>query len=141
MNRILLALTLFSLAWFATADPFVRVENAWVREAPPSARMLAAYMTIKNTGDKECVLATVDSPDFNHVMLHKSEVVDGVARMIHVDELPIPAHGQLELAPGGYHLMMPAPETPLTEGDRVEFVLTFCDDSTLKVQAEVQKKP
>lgn len=141
MIRSILALTFLALSGSVAADSHITVDDAWVREAPPSARMLAAYMIIKNTGDKECPLVAVASPDFMHVMLHKSEVVDGVARMLHVDELPIPAHGQVELAPGGYHLMMPAPETRLTEGDHVEFVLTFCDDSTLKVQAEVRKKP
>lgn len=141
MTRIFLSFVLLAFGWPVAANPYVTMENAWVREAPPSARMLAAYMTLKNTGMRECVLVAVDSPDFRHVMLHKSEIVDGMARMIHVDELPIPAQGKLELAPGGYHLMMPAPETPLSEGDRVEFVLTFCDESTLRVQAEVRKKP
>lgn len=140
MKRILLACTLLLIGVSVTAESYVSVTNAWVREAPPSARMLAAYMTIENSGDEERVLNAVTSPDFRHVMLHKSEVVDGVARMSHVDELTIPAQGQLELAPGSYHLMMPAPEQRLTEGDQVTFELVFGDDR-LSVQADVRKKP
>jgi copper(I)-binding protein len=103
--------------------------------------MMAAYMTLKNTGSGDAVLTQVDSPAFGHVMLHKSEVVDGVARMIHQDEIIIPAQGSVELQPGGFHLMMPAPEKRLVEGDRVDFILTFSNDDTIRVQADVRKKP
>ena len=141
MKRTLLALIVSAWSLLATADSTLQVENAWVREAPPSAHMMAAYMTLKNTGSGEAVLTQVDSPAFGHVMLHKSEVVDGVARMIHQDEIVIPAQGSVELKPGGFHLMMPAPEKRLMEGDRVDFILTFSNGATTRVQADVRKKP
>ena len=141
MKQILLATLLLTWSLLAVADSALVVENAWVREAPPNAHMMAAYMTLRNTGSDEAVLSGVDSPTFSHVMLHKSEVVDGVARMSHQDELLIPAGGSVELKPGGFHLMMPAPEQRLVAGDRVEFVLTFSNGDTLRVQADVRKKP
>ena len=141
MKRIFLTLMLSAWSLLATADSTLQVENAWVREAPPSAHMMAAYMTLKNTGSGEAVLTQVDSPAFGHVMLHKSEVVDGVARMIHQDEIVIPAQGSVELKPGGFHLMMPAPEKRLMEGDRVDFILTLSNGDTIRVQADVRKKP
>ena len=87
------------------------------------------------------VLVEVQSPAFSHVMLHRSEVIDGVARMIHLDEVVIPAGGSVQLEPGGLHLMMPAPETRLSAGDRVPLVLLFADGNQIEVQAEVRKKP
>jgi hypothetical protein len=141
MKRTLLALILSAWSLLAAADSTLQVEDAWVREAPPNAHMMAAYMTLKNTGSGDAVLTQVDSPAFGHVMLHKSEVVDGVARMIHQDEIIIPAQGSVELQPGGFHLMMPAPEKRLVEGDRVDFILTFSNDDTIRVQADVRKKP
>ncbi len=141
MKRILLALTLAACSWLPLARAEVQVEDAWVREAPPGARMLAAYLTLKNPGDEDRVLVEVHSLAFKHVMLHKSEVVDGVARMIHMDEILIPAGGSVALQPGGLHLMMPAPEPGLRVGDKVEFVLIFADDSRVEVEAEVRKKP
>jgi len=141
MKTLMLVLALTASSWLMAAEPDIRVENAWLREAPPSARMLAAYLTVNNTGDRERVLVEVQSPAFSHVMLHKSEVVDGVARMIHMDEIRIPAHGSVQLEPGGLHLMMPAPETRFTEGDQVPLVLVFADGSRVEVQAEVRKKP
>ncbi|MGD2076611.1 MAG: copper chaperone PCu(A)C [Gammaproteobacteria bacterium] len=141
MKRILLGLALTASSWLAGAQTDIEVEHAWVREAPPGARMLAAYMTLKNTGERERVLVEVQSPTFRHVMLHRSEVVEGVARMIHLDEIAIPAGETVALKPSGLHLMMPAPETRLTAGDRVEFVLIFADGSSVEAQAEVRKKP
>ena len=141
MKRILLALTLAACSWLPVAQAEVQVEDAWVREAPPGARMLAAYLTVKNSGTEDRMLVEVQSPAFSHVMLHKSEVVDGVARMIHLDEVVIPARGSVQFQPGGLHLMMPAPEARLSAGDRVPLVLIFADGSRIEVQAEVRKKP
>jgi copper(I)-binding protein len=141
MKRIVLALALAASSWLAAAESEIRIENAWVREAPPTAAMLAAYMTLSNAGQQDRVLMEVQSPAFSHVMLHKSQVIDGVARMIHLDEIVIPAGGSVQLEPGGLHLMMPAPASRLTAGDRVPFVLLFADGDRIEVQAEVRKKP
>jgi copper(I)-binding protein len=141
MKPTLLALILSAWSLLAAAEITLQVDNAWVREAPPKAHMMAAYMTLQNTGAGDAVLKQVDSPAFSHVMLHRSEVVDGVARMSHLDEIVIPARGSVELKPGSFHLMMPAPEQRLLEGDRVDFVLTFSDGDTIRVQADVRKKP
>lgn len=121
------------------AEPELLVSNAWVREAPPGAHMLAAYLTIENPSAQVRVLTGVESKQFSHVMLHKSEVVDGMARMIHVDRLELPAHGKIVLEPGSYHLMMPAPEKRLTTGDQVDFVLSFANGESMNIQAEVRK--
>ncbi|UCE76777.1 MAG: copper chaperone PCu(A)C [Gammaproteobacteria bacterium] len=141
MKRILLALTLAACSWLPVAQAEVQVEDAWVREAPPGARMLAAYLTVNNSGAEDLVLVEVQSPAFSHIMLHKSEVVDGVARMVHLDEIVIPAQGSVQLQPGGMHLMMPAPEARPSAGDRVPLVLIFADGNRLEVQADVRKKP
>jgi len=141
MKPIFAALLLSLFSSLAAADSTLLVEDAWVREAPPGARMLAAYMTLKNPTAQDLVLTGVDSPAFNHVMLHKSEVVDGVARMLHQDSILIPAGGNIELKPGSYHLMMPAPEQRLVEGDKVVFELNLEDQACVQVQAEVRKKP
>lgn len=141
MKSLLLTLGLIACGWLNPAHADVQVENAWVREAPPGARMLAAYLTLNNPGEQDLVLVEVQSTAFKHVMLHKSEVVDGVARMIHMDEVVIPAGGSVQLQPGGLHLMMPAPEARLSAGDRVGLVLIFADDSRVEVEADVRKKP
>lgn len=141
MKQLPVAL-LFSLLVVRTACAGdLLIEQAWVREAPPGAAMMAAYLSITNRGDRDVELTSVESSAFGHVMLHKSETVDGIARMLHQDSIRVPAHGSVKLEPGGYHLMMPAPETRLSVGDQVVFVLHFDDGSSTRVTAVVRKKP
>ena len=135
---LLLALLFLNQAIYAGSE--VKITDAWVREAPPGARMLAAFMVIQNPGDEDVTLTGVDSPAFNHVMLHRSIVVDGIARMQHESAIRIPAGGAVSLEPGSFHLMMPAPESRLQAGDQVEFLLHFADESRVRVTADVKKK-
>jgi len=141
MKPLLTTLLLTLLTSLAVAGSGLVVDSAWVREAPPGAGMMAAYLVISNSGDSDARLIAVDSPAFAHVMLHKSETVDGVARMVHQDSILIPAHGSVALEPGSYHLMMPAPEARLKAGDQIEFLLHFADDSCVAVTAVVRKTP
>ena len=138
MKSLLLTALLF-LTGSVYAGSKIEVTGAWIREAPPSARMLAAFMVIRNSGDQDAILTGVDSPAFNHVMLHQSIVVDGVARMQHQDDIRIPAGGSVSLEPGSFHLMMPAPEPNLKAGDQAEFLLHFADESCVRITADVKK--
>lgn len=138
MKNLLLTALLF-LTSSVSAGGEIEVTGAWVREAPPGARMLAAFMVIRNAGDQDAILTGVDSPAFNHVMLHRSIMVDGVARMQHQDDIRIPAGGSVSLEPGSFHLMMPAPESRLQAGDQVEFLLHFADESCVRITADVKK--
>lgn len=127
------------LATQAAGAAGLRVDGAWVREAPPGAAMLAAYLVVHNDGGRPRTLVSVDSPRFDAVMLHRSRVVDGVARMEHVEGIRIPPGGRVALQPGGYHLMMPAPEPPPRVGERIPLRLHFQDGETLRVEAPVRR--
>ncbi len=140
MKAFILAMALLLSASLAVAaETQTLVSDAWVREAPPGASMLAGYLTIENPSDEDLVLVDVSSPRFARVMMHRSEMVDGMARMIHEESITIPAHGKTEFKPGSYHLMMPAPDLRLTTGDPVPFVLRFANGEQLEVSAEVRK--
>jgi hypothetical protein len=127
-----------ALAW-AHTDGGIVIENAWVREAPPVAKMLAAYMTIENHTDKEHVLTGVTSASFKKVEMHKSMQKDGMATMQKQKQLTIPAGGEIKLQPGGYHLMLFNPSKPLKAGDEVSFTLTFANGSVTTITAKVKK--
>ncbi len=140
-TSILLGLIVIAAASVATADQHaVVVHNPWVKEAPPSARILAAYMNLKNTGDKSQVVTSISSPAFERVKMHKSEIIEGMAQMIHIENLEIPPHGQVEFNPGGYHFMLIGRKQPLRAGDEVSLTLVFSDKSRLTIIAEVLNK-
>ena len=90
-----------------------------------------AYVTLENTGDQPVTLRGASSASYASVMLHKSSTDSGMGRMAMVDSLPIPAHGKVELAPGGYHLMLSKTNAPVKVGGTVKLTLRFSDGSTL----------
>ncbi len=137
---ILLGLIVIATVSVATAGQHaVVVHDPWVKEAPPSAEVLAAYMSLKNTGDKSQVVISVSSPAFEHVRMHKSEILAGMAQMVHIENLDIPPHGQVEFKPGGYHFMLIGKKQPLSAGDEVSLTLLFSDRSELTIIAKVLK--
>ncbi len=116
----------------------IDINQAWIREAPPGAPMLAAYLCLDNTGDSAVTLTGVESPVFDHVMMHRTENSGGMTRMIHQDQVVIPAGKKVCFEPGGLHLMMPAPEQRLVAGDQVEMILQFPDAPCQRIQVPVK---
>ena len=115
------------------------VKDAWVREAPPNAKVMAAYMTIENHTNKEKVLTGATSPAFDKIEIHKTVHKGDMATMEEQKELSIATHGTVKMQPGGLHLMLYTPSKKLTAGDSVSFTLKFSDGSTSMVDAEVKK--
>jgi hypothetical protein len=101
--------------------------------------MLASYMVLRNKGDSVEVLEDVEASGFEEVQIHRTTIHDGVASMEEQDNLPIPPQGSVELAPGGYHLMLMMGDHPLKEGEVVKLTLSFKDGKTLEIQAPVRK--
>jgi len=84
----------------AAADASITIDDPWVRDAPPHAEMSAAYMTIMNTSGRTRTLATVSSPQFQKVEVHRTQVVNGRVRMLRENSVTVAAHGSLEFKPG-----------------------------------------
>jgi copper(I)-binding protein len=122
-----------------SATTTLDVSEAWIREAPPNAMALAGYMTIDNNAPKERHLLAVSSADFKTIELHRSQLVEGVARMIPQQTMPVPTEGRLVLEPGDYHLMMMHPGRTLREGDEVNATLKFDNDEFIAVTFRVKK--
>jgi len=115
----------------------VMITKAYARaSATPGAQSGAAYVSLMVHGDADRLVA-VSTPAAKMAGLHKSVLVDGVVKMEHVDAIDIPAHGRLQMKPGGYHIMMMGLTQPLKEGDEIELTLTFEKAGEVKVNATV----
>jgi copper(I)-binding protein len=135
MRRLALAAALLSLPVLAQAGaPAVTVTKPWIRYLLPSIPA-AGYMTLRNNSATEIVLTEAASPACGMLMLHKSQDTSGMAMMMDVGTIAIPAHGAVSFAPGGYHLMCMQPR--MKPGDTVTMVLTFQGGTTLNVTAPV----
>ena len=136
IGAAMLALSATALA-AAPASPDVQVEHAWIRWLP--AKLPAAgYAVIRNVGEGTLRLTGASSPDYGMVMLHHSRLAHGDSTMEMVDHLDIPAHGSVELAPGGYHLMLSQPAHAIKPGDHVKVTFEFADGAQLQTDFSVR---
>lgn len=122
LTTLLSLLLAFNLP--AMADATV-VSDPWVREGPPAARVLGGFMTVSNSSSKDDALLSASSPDFNMIEMHKTEMVDGVGKMILQERIVVPAGGQVMLKPGSYHLMLMMAQRSLKAGDSIKVELSF----------------
>lgn len=97
----------------------LKVDSAWIREAPANATSLAGYAVLKNTGAKALSVVSMQSAAFDKIELHESLTENGVAKMRAIDKLEIAPGGKVEFAPSGKHFMLLNPKPGLRSGDAV----------------------
>jgi hypothetical protein len=115
----------------------VMITKAYARaSATPNSETGAAYVSLMLHGEADRLTA-VSTPAAKMAGLHESKLVDGVMKMEHVDGIDIPAHGMLEMKPGGYHIMLMGLTAPLKQGDEIDLTLTFAKAGDVKVKAKV----
>jgi periplasmic copper chaperone A len=120
----------FSLDAHAAGAQAISVQNAWVRWLPNDLPA-AGYVTLANASDKPIDLVGVSSADYGEAMLHQTVPNGSTQKMVMVDKATVPAHGQLSIAPGGYHFMLMHAKRKIGPGDTVHLKLEFSDGETL----------
>ncbi len=128
---------LLALAPATFAGTELRISNAWIREAPPGTGVLAGYLSIENEGKAAVTISGISSDDFSAIEIHRTVIENGVARMLSIGQIDIPAGDSFVLEPGGYHLMLFKPARTLASGDRVELLLHVSNGPCLAVTAPV----
>jgi copper(I)-binding protein len=126
------------LACFGESN--IRVDDPWVREAPPNVKVLAAYMIIENpTSEQRILISATASSSFKSVEIHKTVIKDGMMQMRHQPQLIIPPKSQVVLKPGSYHLMLMGLKKSLIAGDKVDLTLKFANGEEISIAAPVRK--
>ncbi|MDX9995575.1 MAG: copper chaperone PCu(A)C [Rhodocyclaceae bacterium] len=147
MKTRLLIATLFagiaalpaSVALAAGVADRIEVVDPYVRMAPPGAKATGAFMVIRNAGEQDTQLVSAASAVANVTELHNHINDGGVMRMRQVKEIAVPAKGEAQLKPGGYHVMLIDMKAPLKEGDHAVITLRFADGSSKEVHAPVKR--
>jgi len=122
----------------AFAEQPLMVHNAWIRPAPPGAKVLAAYMIIMNGSAEHRALTMVSCSLFDKVEIHRTEMHEGMMKMTPQDRLTIPAGGSVTLEPGGYHLMLISPKSVPKEREEVDMELHFDNGQTLHLKVPIR---
>jgi periplasmic copper chaperone A len=134
---IALAGTLAIAGSARAGEPGVSLSHPWMRTIIPS-RPAAGYFTLKNDSATARALVGAASPACGMLMLHRSVNEHGVEHMIMQKRIPLPAHGTLTFAPGGYHLMCMKPTAAVRPGNSVPVTLKFADGGTLTTPFPVE---
>lgn len=121
------------------AADLLEIEEAYIRAVPPGQPNSAAFMTINNPFNQAFALTAASSPVAATVELHTHTHNNGVMEMRKIDKIDIPADGEVELKPGGLHIMLIGLKQELKVGEDAKLTLTFADGSTKEVTAEIKE--
>jgi len=103
----------------------LHVADAWSPPTPGGVDVSAGYLTIVNGTSTDDTLLSATSPRAQRVELHEMAMDGSVMRMRAVTSLPVPAHGNVTLAPSGRHLMFFGVTQPFTPGESIPVTLHF----------------
>lgn len=111
---------LFVIGVSGAAYAQVDVSNAWVRGTVPAQTASGAFMTIH--AHDAAKLVGVSSP-VGTAEIHEMKMENNVMRMRPVNALDLPKMQNVELKPGGYHVMLLDLKSQLKPGDKVPLTL------------------
>ena len=116
----------------------LHVSEAWARELPPVSPNGAVYLVIENKGDEPDRLVGASTPAAERAEIHTHDMTDGVMKMRKLERgLAVPGQGNVELVPGGDHLMLMKLNEPLSTGRRFQVTLEFEHAGKVTVEVEV----
>jgi copper(I)-binding protein len=119
MNRILVAALVWAAAGSSLAQ--VNVSSAWARSTVPGQGGTGAFMTLVSRDGGKLIGAA--SPVAGVVELHEMAMDNNVMKMRAIPSLDLPAGREVQLKPGGYHVMLLDLKRPLKVGEKVQIEL------------------
>ncbi|MFQ2154511.1 copper chaperone PCu(A)C [Aeromonas sanarellii] len=125
------------LAAPALAKAKVEAVDGYVRLLPPGSPNTAAFMVLKNDGDKPVALVAAASPEAGRAELHTHLHENGVMKMRQVERIEIPARGEAVLKPGSLHIML-FEVRELSQGTPFPLTLTLDDGQSLGLSLPVK---
>ena len=135
-----LVLALAGLCAAPLALAQVSVGAPWIRATVPAQKTAGAFMQIESA--RAARLVGVGTPVAGRVELHQMSMDGQTMRMHAVDGVDLPANQPVNLASGGYHIMLFDLQRQLKEGELVPLTLRVVDaggkQENLTVQVPVK---
>jgi copper(I)-binding protein len=113
------------------------IEDAWARPVPVAGGNGAVYLRLINTGGDADQLVGGECSTAKAVEVHKTTVTDGVMKMEPVPSVEIPARGDVQLEPGGLHIMLIELNRSLAPGDTLPITLHFEEAGDVDLEIKV----
>ncbi len=125
----------------ATQVGDIMIEGAFARATLPNQPVAGAFMMLKNTGGVADRLISGETEIAGRVEIHEMAMVGDVMKMRKLDDgLEIPAGEDVELKPGGYHVMFFDLKGPLKEGEMFEVTLEFAEAGKVVLPVMIMAK-
>ncbi len=142
LKKTLLIAALLSPSLFANAHDYsvgnLHIEHPWSRAMPPVAPTAAAYFVVHNKGSEADRLLSASTPVAGKAELHEHIHADGLMKMQQVQNVEIPAGGEVKFEPMGYHVMLFNLKQQAKDGERFPLTLTFEKAGAIEVEIAVQ---
>jgi copper(I)-binding protein len=103
----------------------VTVSDPWIRATVPAQKTSGAFMQLSSK--KDARLVAVRTPVAGSAEMHQMEMQGQSMKMRAVDAIALPAGQQVNLASGGYHIMLFELKRQLKEGETVPVTLVLED--------------
>jgi periplasmic copper chaperone A len=117
----------------------VRIVDPWTRATPPGATVGGGYLKIVNGTAKPVRLVGAETAVADKVEVHAMSMEGGVMRMRPLEGgLEVPPGGEVELKPGGMHLMLIGLKRALVEGETAPLTLVFDGGVRIEVGLKVE---
>jgi len=119
----------------------VSVGAPWIRATVPVQKSAGAFMQLRSTTDTH--LAEVTTPVAGRVEIHRMSMEGQTMRMQAVDGIDLKANQPVNMASGGYHIMLLDLKRQLKEGEQVPVSLRFVasDGKRENITVNVPVKP
>lgn len=118
----------------------IEIGHPWAR--PAKSGNGAVYLTIENDGGAPDRLIRAEAAVAKKVEMHATTLdAAGVAKMVPLQALEVPAKGEAAFTPGGNHIMLVGLKDPLKEGRSFPLTLTFEKAGSVKVDVAVETSP
>ncbi|MCA1856557.1 copper chaperone PCu(A)C [Massilia oculi] len=103
----------------------VSVTEPWIRATVPAQKVTGAFMRVQSAAPAR--LVGVQSSVAGRAELHEMAMEGQTMRMRRVDAIALPAGKPVDLASGGYHIMLMDLQRQVKEGERVDLTLQVED--------------
>ena len=111
----------------------VTVTNPIIFATQQAGEPTAIFMELHNDGNEAVNLAMVQSSESANLVLHGSQN----GKMITTDGIAIPANGNVQLKPGGLHIMVFDSAKALRAGERFPLTLMFDNGEKVATDAAI----
>ena len=140
MRLFLLTSLLFLLAACEKNGCSISLNNLEIYAPLPGNTVTSGYTKITNNTDVTISIDSITSPDFETVGIHETIIVNGIARMIEIEQLNIPANNDVVLKRGGKHFMFFDPTKNINIGQNIKLNIKLSNNENLNFEVPAKSR-